>query len=302
MGNTFFFDWEVNLITYIQSLVNEFGVTFFSLISELGDRIFAVLILCLLYLGYDKKFGKYVAVNVLSGVAFNALLKNVFDRRRPYFDHEDIESMKQVESDADVSDLLGQGYSFPSGHATNTSAIFGSLYIYTKNKKLLIISIIICLLVGISRFALGVHYPTDVIFGWLLGLITIYIISFLRKRLSERNLYLLLFCFSLIGCLYCDSNDYYSGIGLMLGCFSAFLFEEKYVKFENTNNITKIILRLIFGVIIFLGISTLIKLPFPSEVLDAKNALAFSIRAFRYALASFITLGIYPLSFKKFNL
>lgn len=302
MGNTFYFPWEISLIMFIQNYLNEIWVLFFSFISEFGDRLFLVLIIGLLYWGYNKEFGKYVATNALASVLMNAIIKNIFDRRRPYFDNKEIEALKKVEADADINDLAGQGYSFPSGHATNTASIFGSLYLYTKNNIILIISIIISLLVGISRFALGVHYPTDVICGWILGLIIIYIVSFLRKRMSENKLYILLILISSIGCLYCDSNDYYSGLGLMIGCFGGFIFEEKYIKFENTNVLYKVIIRVLLGAALFLGISSLCKLPFSEELLISKNAIAYSIRLIRYALASFISIGIYPYIFKKINI
>ena len=302
MGNTFYFPWEISLITTIQSILNDLGISFLKIISELGDRFFLVLIIGLLYWGYDKKIGRYVAENILTSVILNGLVKNIFDRRRPYFDNKEIESLTHVEKDSDINNIMGQGYSFPSGHATNTASCFGSLYIYFKNKMLLIISIIIALLVGLSRFALGVHYPTDVIGGWLLGFLTIYIVSLLRKALDQKKLYITLISFSLIGVFYCNSNDYYSGLGLMIGCFLAFLFEEKYVNFENTNVLYKVILRLIGGAIVFLGISTICKLPFSSEVLDSYNYLAYAIRTFRYGLASFIAIGIYPMLFKKIGL
>ena len=70
------------------------------------------------------------------------------------------------------------GYSFPSGHAFNSTVSYGLLAIIAWRSDLplaarrLIVAaaIILVALIGCSRIALGVHYPTDVVAGWLGGL------------------------------------------------------------------------------------------------------------------------------------
>lgn len=69
------------------------------------------------------------------------------------------------------------GYSFPSGHATDTIAFCGALafilwhVIPRRDTRFAIVAIAVVaiLLVGLSRIVLGVHYPTDVIAGYALG-------------------------------------------------------------------------------------------------------------------------------------
>jgi undecaprenyl-diphosphatase len=73
------------------------------------------------------------------------------------------------------------GYdSFPSGHATLFSAIAVSLYFY--HKKIGIFFGLMALLIGISRIIAGVHFPIDIIAGWILGIIIPWLIHFYSYR------------------------------------------------------------------------------------------------------------------------
>lgn len=69
------------------------------------------------------------------------------------------------------------GYAFPSGHATAISAL--AFAIYFKNKKLGYIFMIAGILIGLARIAGGVHFPVDIIGGYLLG----FLVAFLVKKL-----------------------------------------------------------------------------------------------------------------------
>ena len=165
MGNTFYFEWEVALMQWIQSWLGPVGTAIASVISEMGEQLVCVAVLGFLYWCWEKEYGKYVGLNVLVGITLNPMIKNIFIRRRPYFDHPGIKCLKPVEKGADIYDISAQGYSFPSGHSTNAVTMYTSLGRYKKNRILTIIGIIVPLLVGISRFCVGVHYPTDVICG-----------------------------------------------------------------------------------------------------------------------------------------
>lgn len=146
------------------------------------------------------------------------MIKNLFFRRRPYVVHETIELFKPIDADADIYDLKAQGYSFPSGHSTNAVVLYGTIAHHLRTKRSLLISIILILAVGLSRMVLGAHYPTDVITGYALGFITIFIVNALRKRITNDYIYYgLLLLTALPGLFYCTSNDYYTSLGLYIG-------------------------------------------------------------------------------------
>ena len=297
-GRIFFFDWEVNLILFIQQHLGSAGIFLLSLISEFGEEVVIVAIIGYLYWGIDKKFGRYLAQVTLVNLVVNGMLKGLFMRRRPYFDNEAITPLKPADPSFDTYDVMGQGYSFPSGHSSNVTSVFGALYYYTKKKILLLAAAVIILLVGISRFALGVHYPTDVFFGWLEGLLVLWLINTLTEKLSRNTLYLLLGAVSLTGFFFCKSADYYTGVGLLLGFLLGDLFQERYIRFENTDRPLIAVIRAVGGAVVLLAISSLCKLPFPKELLDSAGTIPYLIRTGRYLIATFLSISVYPLCFR----
>ena len=75
--------------------------------------------------------------------------------------------------------------------------MFGCLAVNLRKWWMTILMVLIPLLTGISRFVVGAHYPTDVLAGWLLGIISVMIIRLLQERVkSTPALYgILLVCF-----------------------------------------------------------------------------------------------------------
>lgn len=79
-----------------------------------------------------------------------------------------------------VVPMLGEvhSWSFPSGHATMSAVVYLTLgilvarYSHTRLQKVYVMSaaILLPLVIGLSRLVMGVHFPTDVLAGWMLGL------------------------------------------------------------------------------------------------------------------------------------
>ncbi|WPZ33903.1 phosphatase PAP2 family protein [Thalassobaculum sp. OXR-137] len=103
----------------------------------------------------------YLVTAIASGTALSTGLKLIFDRPRP-----DLTGIVQVFTS-----------SFPSGHATMSAVTFltlgACLAAATDNRRLktfaYVYAMLLTILVGSSRVYLGVHYPTDVVGGWIVG-------------------------------------------------------------------------------------------------------------------------------------
>ena len=85
---------------------------------------------------------------------------------------------------------------------------------------------------------------------------------------------------------------------MLVGFVLAEPFEEKYVNFENTRSPIRGVLRIAGGGALYFGLNTLLKLPFPKEVLEAGDFAAHLIRCGRYAVIIFVVIAVYPMIFK----
>ena len=304
IGNIFYFDWEMQLMEWLQAHIGSDGLLFqlISSLSAFGEQLLLVAVMGFLYWGLNKELGKFLGVNVLVASVWNPLIKNIFLRLRPYFvPGYRVELLRPIEPDADVMDVAAQGYSFPSGHSCSAVALYGSLAAGVRKRKIfLALAILLPILVGFSRVAVGAHYPTDVLCGWLLGLIVVLLVPWLRKKCADRPwlFYAVLLLSALPGFFYCTSDDYFTGYGMLLGFVLAEPFEARYVKFENTPNILRCVLRTLGGAALYFGLNSLLKLPFSKELLDAGTFAAHLIRSLRYAVVIFAVIGVYPLLFK----
>ena len=300
-GNTFYFDFEVALMEWIQNTLGPAGAGIVSSFSAFGEEFLLIILMTFTYWCYDKKIGERLGSVIVLGAIINPLIKNIFWRRRPYFDHETIECYRPLDKTHDLYDIAAQGLSFPSGHSTNAAIAYGFIAAEIRKKWATIVCGIIIFLVGFSRVAVGVHYPTDVLSGWLSGFFCLWIFEILRKKVPEEKtwlIYLVIFLVSCLGLFYCRTTDYFTCLGLVGGIYSAFEFEKRFVHFKNTKNPLVCILRISCGFAVYLTLNAVLKLPFPKEFLESGTLLAGVVRSIRYLIVSFVTVGIYPLSFR----
>ena len=153
---------------------NSFLDHFMKLVSEYGREVFWIIIIVtsFVYGGYQgKMITVVITLSLLIVIPLNVLIKEATDRDRPSF----VLSETSIEQQTDQS--------FPSGHASVVAAgitAFG-LFLQRTKRNLIIFSALLLegLLVFISRIYLGVHYPTDVIGGIILGTgVTFFISTF----------------------------------------------------------------------------------------------------------------------------
>ncbi len=125
-----------------------------------------------------RKLKEFIVItsSVVGSWVLVSILKIVFSVPRP------VEALEGVRSLI----IYGTNDSFPSGHATFFASLAMALYLY--HKKLGILFFIGALLVGFSRIAVGIHYPIDIIGGYVLGLGTSFFLYKFFKFLSRKYL------------------------------------------------------------------------------------------------------------------
>ncbi len=111
----------------------------------------------------------------LSDLFNSNLVKSVFERPRPCLALSDVHLLVGC----------GQTYSFPSGHAVTSFAIATFLTLVYPRARWVLFPL--AFLVSYSRIAVGVHYPFDILVGWVEGALFGYL--FYRLFISQQNLW-----------------------------------------------------------------------------------------------------------------
>ena len=157
--------FDLKIISYIQSLENEYLTVFYKMITIIADTyqsaIITILLVTFLYFKKHYREALFLAITMTTCGLAMPLLKNIFRRERPNF-------YRLIEI---------SGCSFPSGHTTSATTMYLTLAIILlsimkKLNKYFVFSIAVLgiVIIGSSRIYLGVHYPTDVMAGICLGI------------------------------------------------------------------------------------------------------------------------------------
>lgn len=175
--------FDQHIISFVQSFISVDITRWVLRLTDLASiafLIYAVLFVSVLLL-WKKKYALMVFMITANGLGalLNKTLKWYFKRERP-----DI-----------LPVILEKGYSFPSGHSMGSLLFYGSLaYLLvhilqgTWAKILSFLGLILLiLLIGTSRIYLGVHYPTDVVGGYSIGIAFLVLCILAFRYYEERN-------------------------------------------------------------------------------------------------------------------
>jgi len=127
---------------------------FFSL---LGTEKFYLFLLPFLYWCVNVRLGLRIGVILSLSDCLNTFFKFLFHQPRPYWLSENVRVIQAEPS-----------YGLPSGHAQHAVAVWGTAAARGKDWLRWLMTVLI-FLIGFSRIALAVHFPTDVLAGWLIG-------------------------------------------------------------------------------------------------------------------------------------
>ncbi|MFZ2257098.1 MAG: phosphatase PAP2 family protein [Clostridiaceae bacterium] len=168
--------FDTAVLTMIHKIANPTLNGLFLGVTNLAGAVFIGIITIALAVGFYMRHEIYNSLYILltlGGTIFlNTTLKIFFKRTRP-----DLWSLLVVE----------KSYSFPSGHAMISMALALTLIVLTYYSRARWFSIILgafyVVLIGFSRLYLGVHFPTDILGGWLISSVWI----LLATRLMFHN-------------------------------------------------------------------------------------------------------------------
>lgn len=277
------FKFNYEILRFIQSFSNTYLSYFAILCTMMGEEYFYTIILTYIFWCKNKEIGYKLGFSFLSSGIINNAIKDSFKVKRP-IGTKGIFSMRTE---------TATGYSFPSGHTEGAASFWSSLMVILKRKSVYAIGSIVIILVGLSRLYLGVHWPTDVIFGIIFGVSWTFFAIFIYDKAMKTNKQLLLVILPIlafVGLLFFKSTDYLKSLGIFTGFFCGFFIESKYINFETEATLPMQVLKMVFGVSVLLLLKIYLKELFPLG--DPSDFLRYAI------LGIWVTCGA-PIIFKK---
>lgn len=166
-------NWELDFIRTIQKFDSEAIIYFFKAMTSLGELYFFLIFLSISWVVAPRKFSINFTFLLLICVLINTIAKEIFARPRPFILHPELQLFPT------------NGYSFPSGHSQIAVVFWGYLAYSIHNKKVWVISCCLMLCIGISRIYLGVHYPTDVFCGWIIGIVCLLLFIYFQPKAQQ---------------------------------------------------------------------------------------------------------------------
>lgn len=176
----FLINLDGNILLWIQEYIRQDWMEgFWKGITMLGDSGWFWIALSLLLM--VPRQTRWIGITSLAAIVIGALitnvtLKNLVARTRPYEVVEGLVLLIEKQRD----------YSFPSGH---TCASFAAAGVYWRMlpKKFGIPLVILAAMIAFSRLYVGVHYPTDVLAGLLIGLFAAWAAQHMQKYVRSHR-------------------------------------------------------------------------------------------------------------------
>lgn len=171
--NTTFLEFDTYFLNLLHGLFEKYG-NVLTPIAKVLDVTGDLPILVIGWTGFvlfwvlkDKKLGMHMCGSVIIGAILTTIiLKNLVYRPRPYVVNEVYNSWWLAFNKKPYWDT-----SFPSGHVCAAMSGVTAFFMRSKNKKVAWLAFLYPLILGASRIYMCAHYPSDVVFGYLVGVI-----------------------------------------------------------------------------------------------------------------------------------
>jgi membrane-associated phospholipid phosphatase len=169
-------------ITYTMQGLGEWLTPFMKFFTYLGNPEAYILVIAVIYWSFDRKLGLRLAIFLPVVVSLNSILKQAFHAPRPFWVDPDIQAIK-----------VANGFGLPSGHAqASTLWLYAASWLKRlypdsceKRWSIWIVAIVLVFMVGLSRVYLGVHFASQVLFGWLIGIIVLILFPYLERKVLD---------------------------------------------------------------------------------------------------------------------
>lgn len=251
MPDVLSFDWGVNLILLLQGFSPGLDLPF-KLLSLLGNEGFYLFLLPLIYWCVDRRIGARLAVLFLVSAYLNSAVKILVAQPRPFHYDQRVRAL-----------VSAGGGGLPSGHTQHSVVVWGFLAMRSHRAWAWTLAAFLMMAIPLSRLYLGVHFPVDILGGFLLG--ALLLAAFVKLEplveavlqqggLAEKLSVALVFPAALV--LSSPSGDptcTAAGSALM-GMGIGMILERRWIGFQTRGVWWKRLLRLVIGMAISVAI------------------------------------------------
>ncbi|TFH21703.1 MAG: phosphatase PAP2 family protein [Bacteroidia bacterium] len=120
-----------------------------------------MILIAIIYWSFDRKLGLRLAIFLPLIASINSILKQALHAPRPYWLDPNIKAIQ-----------VSNGFGMPSGHA-QASTVWLYAGSCLKRRWFWVIAIAVVLMIGLSRIYLGVHFSSQVLLGWVIGILVL---------------------------------------------------------------------------------------------------------------------------------
>lgn len=297
------YNWGYDVVLWFQSWRTDFIGKFFSLFEYCASSLLFLTLIALIYWSIDKRKGRSIALLVLLSGWFNSFFKILLRRPRPYQVFPEGKSLIHPT-------LKVENFGFPSGHTQSNFTFYLFSALRFKKRWLWILCLFLILLVPFSRMVCGVHYPQDLIGGYLIGGVLMIAFYFLepfvlkgykkwgQKFLLPLVIFLLLLFFTVPlfspHRLYADKSLIEMDAMLFSGILGLYL-EHFFIKFDVQASWKRRFVRFLVGMLVALLLYWGLTITFkPLEPAEGENysSLALGGKFIKYFIVGlWVTAG-----------
>ena len=244
-------NWGIEVVLWFQQFSPALDLPF-QILTSLGDKEFFLLLMPVVYWCIGRQTGARLFMLLLISAYLNESAKLLADQPRPF--SYDPRVIKFVHEDSG---------GFPSGHTQSAVVVWGYLAWCFKKPLLWLLAGFLILAIPLSRIYLGAHFPSDLLGGYVIGALVLFLFirlgPFWEAWFSRKGIYSQLVASiglpALLIVFIPSGNDgLLTAVGALMGVATGIVLERRWVRFCSDGRWSQKVLRYLVGIVVLFGV------------------------------------------------
>ena len=243
-------NWGIDVVLWFQQFSPTLDLPF-KVLTSLGDKEFYLLLMPLVYWCINGRVGARLFLLLLVSAYLNEAAKLLVDQPRPF--HYDPRVIKFVHEDSG---------GLPSGHTQSTVVVWGYLASRFKKRPLWLLAGFLIIAIPLSRIYLGAHFPTDLLGGYAIGALVLFLFIrldpaieawFIRKGMLIQLGGAVGLPLVMIFVIPSGTDGLLTALGALMGVATGVVLERHWVGFCSDGPWWQRVIRYLVGIVILFG-------------------------------------------------